>query len=182
MGDPSSIPELGRCPGEGNGNPLQYSCLENPMDRGAWEAAVHGSQRVGHDWVTSLLWTWNRCDLAKIKTLLRRKRLLQKEEPDRSGSELWSLFNSGFEYQLCAQPCTMRFLLFCLHRQMDKYSQIVLLVIWSQLKTCLENYIFHRLVWAKKTMLWLPDRSGEGWRTFSGTSSFSPWARIDTQL
>ena len=35
-GDLSSIPELGRSPGEGNGNPLQYSCLENPMDGGAW--------------------------------------------------------------------------------------------------------------------------------------------------
>ena len=35
-GDPSSIPGLGRSPGEGNGNPLQYSCLENPIDRGAW--------------------------------------------------------------------------------------------------------------------------------------------------
>ena len=35
-GDPSSIPELGRSPGEGNGNPLQYSCLKNPMEGGAW--------------------------------------------------------------------------------------------------------------------------------------------------
>ena len=35
-GDPGSIPGLGRSPGEGNGTPLQYSCLENPMDRGAW--------------------------------------------------------------------------------------------------------------------------------------------------
>ena len=35
-GDPGLIPGLGRSPGEGNGNPLQYSCLENPMDRGAW--------------------------------------------------------------------------------------------------------------------------------------------------
>ena len=41
-GDPGSIPGLGTSPGEGNGNPLQYYCLENPMDRGAWEAAVHG--------------------------------------------------------------------------------------------------------------------------------------------
>ena len=41
-GDLSSIPWSGRSPGEGNGNPLQYSCLENPMDRGAWWAAVHG--------------------------------------------------------------------------------------------------------------------------------------------
>ena len=36
-----SILELGRSPGEGNGNPLQYSCLENPIDRGAWRATVH---------------------------------------------------------------------------------------------------------------------------------------------
>ena len=36
VGDLGSIPGLGRSPGEGNGNPLQYSCLENPMDRGAW--------------------------------------------------------------------------------------------------------------------------------------------------
>ena len=41
-GDPGWIPGLGRSPGEGNGNPLQYSCLENPMDRGAWRATVHG--------------------------------------------------------------------------------------------------------------------------------------------
>ena len=41
-GDPGSIPRLGRSPGEGNGNPLQYSCLENPMDGGAWWATVHG--------------------------------------------------------------------------------------------------------------------------------------------
>ena len=41
-GDLGSIPGSGRFPGEGNGNPLQYSCLENPMDRGAWWATVHG--------------------------------------------------------------------------------------------------------------------------------------------
>ena len=40
-GDLGSIPGLGRSPLEGNGNPLQYSCLENPMDRGAWQATVH---------------------------------------------------------------------------------------------------------------------------------------------
>ena len=37
-----SIPGSGRSPGGGQGNPLQYSCLENPMDRGAWQATVHG--------------------------------------------------------------------------------------------------------------------------------------------
>ena len=50
-GNPGSIPGS-RFPGEGNGNPLQYSCLENPMDRGAWQATVHGGPRVGHDLVT----------------------------------------------------------------------------------------------------------------------------------
>ena len=41
-GDPGSIPGLGRSPGEGNGYPFQYSCPGNPMDRGAWQAIVHG--------------------------------------------------------------------------------------------------------------------------------------------
>ena len=51
-GDLSSIPGLGRSPGEGNGNPLQHSCLENPMDRGAWWATFHGVSRVRHDLAT----------------------------------------------------------------------------------------------------------------------------------
>ena len=47
-GDLGSIPGSGRSPGEGNGNPLQYSCLENPMDQGAWWATVHG---VAKSWI-----------------------------------------------------------------------------------------------------------------------------------
>ena len=56
--DPGSTPGCRRSPGEGNGSPLQYSCLENPGDRGAWRATVHGAaeswtqlkgKRVGHD-------------------------------------------------------------------------------------------------------------------------------------
>ena len=50
--DSGSVSGLGRSPGEGNGNQLQYSCLENPMDRGAWQATVHGVARVGHDLAT----------------------------------------------------------------------------------------------------------------------------------
>ena len=50
-GDLGSIPGLGRSPGEGSGNALQYSCLENPMDRGAWQAIVLGVAGVRHDFV-----------------------------------------------------------------------------------------------------------------------------------
>ena len=51
-GDPDLIPGLGRSPGGGNGSPLQYSCWENPTDRGAWPATVHGVTRIGHDLAT----------------------------------------------------------------------------------------------------------------------------------
>ena len=51
-GNPGSIPGLGRYPGEGNGYPLQYPCLKNSMDRGAWLQSM-GSQRVRHDWATN---------------------------------------------------------------------------------------------------------------------------------
>ena len=51
-GDPGLIPGSGRSSGEGNDNPLQYSRLENPMDRGVWQATVHGVARVRHDLVT----------------------------------------------------------------------------------------------------------------------------------
>ena len=51
-GDLGSIPQSGRSPREGNSNPLRYSCLENPMNREAWQAIVHGVARVGHDLAT----------------------------------------------------------------------------------------------------------------------------------
>ena len=56
--DPASIPGSWRSPGDGNGDPRQYSCLGNPMDRGAWQATVHGFTKtwlssLGHDWVTN---------------------------------------------------------------------------------------------------------------------------------
>ena len=59
----------GRSPGEGNGNPLQCSCLENTMDRGAWQATVNGVERVGHDLATierERLNTWVGIFLEKI--------------------------------------------------------------------------------------------------------------------
>ena len=51
-GDVNLIPGSGRVPGEGNGNPLQYSCLENPRDREAWQASPWGRKRVQHDLAT----------------------------------------------------------------------------------------------------------------------------------
>ena len=55
-GDPSLTPGSGRSPAEGSGNPLQYSCLENPMDRGTWWATAQPElQRVRHNWVTNTL-------------------------------------------------------------------------------------------------------------------------------
>ena len=53
VGDPGSIPGLERFPGEGNGNPFQYSCLENPTDRGAWQATVYGVAKSGQDLATN---------------------------------------------------------------------------------------------------------------------------------
>ena len=53
--DVGLIPRVGRSPGEANGNPLQYSCLKNSMDRGAWQLQPMESQRVGHDWATNIV-------------------------------------------------------------------------------------------------------------------------------
>ena len=55
-----SVPGLGRSPGEEPGNPLQYSCLENPMDRGAWWAAVHGVTKswTRLKWLSTHMHTW----------------------------------------------------------------------------------------------------------------------------
>ena len=69
-GDPSSIPGSGISPGEGNGNPLQYPCLENPMDSGAWWATVHAVAKsqtrlsdftsVGPDALIAYIWNLER--------------------------------------------------------------------------------------------------------------------------
>ena len=62
-GNPGLIPGLGRSPGEGNGNTLQYPCLENPLDRGAWQAAVHG---VAKSWtgLSDFTFTFFSCSAA----------------------------------------------------------------------------------------------------------------------
>ena len=90
-GDLSSIPGSGRSLEEGNGNPLQYSCLENPMDRGTWQATVHGVPRVGHNLATkpppipkeinpeySLEWLMPRLKLQYFGHMMQRADLLEK--------------------------------------------------------------------------------------------------------
>ena len=71
-GDLGSIPRLGRSPGEGNGNPLQYSCLENPMDGGTWQATVHGvpKSRTGLLSVFTFTFHHSLCDLVQIIELV----------------------------------------------------------------------------------------------------------------
>ena len=56
VGDPGSVPGLGRFPGGGNGNPLQYACLENSMDRGVWRTTVMGSQRFGNNCTNRIIY------------------------------------------------------------------------------------------------------------------------------
>ena len=68
IGDSGSIPGLGRSFGEGNGNPFQYSCLGNPMDRGDWRAAVHGVSGVRHNIVTKR--QQQQCTYRQIRHLL----------------------------------------------------------------------------------------------------------------
>ena len=80
--DTGSIPELGRYPGEGNGNPLQYSCLENPMDRGAWWATDH---RVSKSW-TGL------SDFISLNSLLLE---IQRDTMGDHGRKAVCLFKTG---------------------------------------------------------------------------------------
>ena len=58
--DAGSVPGLGRFPKAGNGNPTQYSCLENPMGRRTWQATLHESQRLGHKWACQVPISWSR--------------------------------------------------------------------------------------------------------------------------
>ena len=102
-----SIPGLGRSPGEGNGNPLQYSCLENPVERGAWcRLQSMGSQRLGHDLsdqtVTSL-WKETKHPGGFSITHLGLELVSY-------ASSLWpaSLLCSPLNYNNCSHVCTMQ--------------------------------------------------------------------------
>ena len=80
-GDVDSIPGLGRSPGGGNGNPLQYSCLENPMDRGVWQATAHSVSKG-----------WTRLSNQTRTPPVGRTRVW--DEKEHSQSHLWELPSS----------------------------------------------------------------------------------------
>ena len=97
-GDLGSIPGSGRSPGEGNGNPLQYSCLENLMDRGAWRATVHGVTRVGHDLAT------------KLPTILGPSLVAQRVKCLPATQETWVRFLGGedlLEKEMATSSCIL---------------------------------------------------------------------------
>ena len=88
VGDLGSIPGSGRSPGEGNGNPLQYSCLENPMGRGAWWATVRRVAKSG-TWLSDFTFfhfhRWHRCPLEIMFTSI----LCMCGKPPQSRMKLW---------------------------------------------------------------------------------------------
>ena len=91
-GDPGSIPGLGRSPGEGNGNPLQYSCLENPMDgEEPGRLQSMGSLRVGHDFTF---------------TFTFHSRALEKEMATHSSVLAWRIPGTGEPGGLPSRGCT----------------------------------------------------------------------------
>ena len=97
VGDPGSIPGSGRSPGEGNGTPLQYSCLENPMDRGAWQATVHG---VTESWTRLSTSTCAQgLQTASISRSWKTPQVVIRADPALEGSEGYTigwLFNRKY--------------------------------------------------------------------------------------
>ena len=91
VGDLGSIPGLRRSPGEGNGNPLQYSCLANPMDRGAWWATLH---RVAKSWTRLSDFTfWRSCRSSQTHSTLTSSAIVV-------GAQIWiTLLLHGFPWK-----------------------------------------------------------------------------------
>ena len=87
-GDPDLIPGLGRPPGDGKGYPLQYSCLQNSLDTGAWRAIVHCSQRVGHNWAINFHFSYNGyiVDADRVQKVLKS---IHFEEMSQFSGQLW---------------------------------------------------------------------------------------------
>ena len=95
-GDASSIPGSGRSPGGGNGNPLQYSFLENPMDRGAWQATVHGITK-SQTW----LGDWTQSTHTHIS-----KHTCNESQPDVMSEVTYGGYSTNVDSDLPISPCS----------------------------------------------------------------------------
>ena len=120
-----SIPELGRLPGEGLGNPLQYSCLENPMNRGAWRATVHRVSKsqiqlkqlsttqksmiylyifsIIYCLISHLLNLWNKLEIRKRKSLKRSWHIVRNQRTMCTG--LHFFINAELQKEANAPTC-----------------------------------------------------------------------------
>ena len=114
VGDPGSIPGSGRSPGEGKGNPLQYSCLENPMDRGAWQA---------WSWMQLGNWTLLDCKLLEED----RSLFCLSLDPKYLASNEWMNYVCIFYstiYYLCFFYFTVKYMVFIIAILLIKNSEI----------------------------------------------------------
>ena len=116
-----SIPGLERSLGEGNGNPLQYSCLENPMDRGAWQVIVHGFHTV------------SRYHLAKSQTQLNTHTTLQSPKSywtvNRTfAKHAWGLWTKSHKNKMCHYEATFCVFVLLTCFSMTDLNQLVLLM------------------------------------------------------
>ena len=111
-GDLDSIPGLGRSPGEGNGNPLQYSCLENPSTEEPGGLQSTGSQRVGHDWAISLHFkNLKQMGIPNYLTCLLRNLYAGQEATVRigHGTTDWFQIGKGVRQGCILSPCLFNF-------------------------------------------------------------------------
>ena len=121
MGDLGSIPGSRRSPGEGNGNLLQYSCLENSVDKGAWWVIVHRVTKVGHDWVTNTILVgikWFFVALICISPI----------------SKMLSIFS--YAYRHCISSLEKFLLRSFAHFLIGLFVLLLLLLFWPHYMTC----------------------------------------------
>ena len=111
--DAGLISGLGRSPGGGHGNPLQYSCLENPTDREAWQAASIGSHRVGHNWNnlarTSFALKWVSCRQHIVGSCRRFLKKLKTELSHDSEIPLLGIYLEKMKTLIWKHTCTPMF-------------------------------------------------------------------------
>ena len=107
VGEPGSVPGLGRSPGEVNGNPLQYSCLENPMDRGAWQSTVHG---VAKSWTQLSNFTITAYLLTKYYFFFFKESQVLDFKCFHSSLQPWSWFNTVILDKLFTFTLSLAFL------------------------------------------------------------------------